>query len=139
MGSKNGLVPARTHDENPSVPPDFTKRLISATMLAGSTKMIPIFEIAASKACPGRPVSDASAVTQVTDLPAASALRAPMVTSSGVMSTAVTRAPRAAAANAPLPVPQARSTSAASRTGRRRSTASITSAAMGAMRSATAS
>jgi len=102
-------------------------------------RTLPRFETAASNDRSGRPVSDASAVTHVSDLPATSALCVPIAISSGVMSTAVTRAPRAAAASAALPVPQARSTSTASRSGKRRSTASITSMAMLAMRSATAS
>ena len=102
--------------------------------------MVPIFETIASNDRSGRPVSDASAVTHVSDLPATSALCAPIAIRLGVKSTVVTRAPRDAAANAALPVPQARSsTSIASRSGKRPSTASITSAAMRAMRSATAS
>ena len=67
IGVKNGLTGSCTQDEKPTAPPDFSRRLISATRLTGSTKMIPIFETAASKDRPGRPVSDASAVTQATD------------------------------------------------------------------------
>ena len=98
-----------------------------------------MFDTTASNDPPGRPVSEASAVIQLTAAPAASAFRAAIAISSGVMSTAVTRAPAARAASAALPVPHARSTTAAPRNGRGESTAATTSAAIGAMCSPTAS
>ena len=97
--------------------------------------MIPMFETTASYSARGSPVSEASAVNQVMRPP--TSLAAPMATSSGVRSTAVTVAPLAAAANAALPVPHARSTSAPPRSGTLRSAAATTSSAMLAMCSAT--
>ena len=94
---------------------------------------MPMFDITASNEPPGRPVSEASPVTQSIVTPAASAFCAPSAISSGVMSTPVTRAPAALAASATLPVPQARSTIAVPRSGSRRATADTTSAAIAAM------
>ncbi len=136
-GSKSGLTSARTHAEKATVPPGASRRAISATWACGSTNTTPMLDTTASNAPPGSPVSEASAVTQVTDPPPS--LAAAIAIRSGVMSTPVTRAPRAAAANAALPVPHARSTTAAPGSGRRRPTASTTSSAMWAMRRPTVS
>jgi hypothetical protein len=114
-----------------------SSRAISATCLVGSTKMMPIFDTAASNDPLASPVSAASPFTHVTTCPALSAFSAPISISSGVMSTPVTRAPDDAAASAALPVPQARSTTSSNRP--RRFAAATTCSAMGAIRSPTAS
>ena len=133
IGLKNGMSRSGTHEEKPTTPPGLSSRAISATWLAGSTKMMPMFDTTASNDPPGSPVSEASPVSQLTSTPDASAFCAASAISSGVMSTPVTRAPAALAASATLPVPQARSTTAVPRSGSLRATADTTSAAIAAM------
>ena len=65
------------------MPPGMSRRAISATCPAGSTKMMPMFDTTASNDPPGRPVSEASPATQVMERPAASAFCAPSASSSG--------------------------------------------------------